>query len=871
MVRRRRSRLPAWKIRLPGIPKISPIGWLFLIVPVLLALAASYAIFSRLMSPAKPAPTSSAATPAPSLPETLVEFLVETPADTPGKEKVYLTIVDEVSGLAFNTERHPMKPRGKSENGRRQYTLTLPLKIGAVITYRYERGAEEAPVIEHNPDGRPVRNRLFYVQSQAKVTDIVSRWTDSQFNEPAGRIVGQVREQNTGIPLPDMLATAGGVQTLTRADGSFILDNLPAGTHTLVIYARDGAFKTFQQGALVASGATTPAPIQVTRAAQVKVLFIATLPKDTPPLVPVRMAGNLIQMGNTFANLAGGVSGQAERMPVMNPLPDGRYALTLTLPAGADLRYKYTLGDGYWNAELTADGKGNLRQLIVPSSNAVYEESVATWTTPGFEPVSFDLIVPPETPSTDTISLQFNPLFGWMEPLPMWKLGINRWGYLLFNPLNLPDGLRYRFCRNGQCGSADDVRTAGVNNPGFQVKTGRKPVKVQDFVPAWYWFDAVTQPGVGELTEVWPRSPSFVAGIELEAVPHPVWVELTRKNIGEIKAMSANWVILPATWTVTSQSPPNFEATPGNDLTSHETIELLREFQKQGLQTALFPSPRFPTSASEWWLETRRDEAWWQAWFDRCRAFYVHFAELATAGGAQALIIGGDWVAPALPEGLFEDGSPSGAPADAAQRWQNLIREVRSRFSGTLIWALPYDQLDQQPMFIDMADMVYLLWSEPLANPGDPSPAGLKAHAEALLDHEVWPNLLLYERPVILGLNYPSISGVLSGCPALPDSANPGGCLDLETNQSVQSLALQHFRLLPESESPSAARNTDEQALAYAALLAAVNDRDWISGFVSRGFYTPAALLDKSASIHGKPAAGIVNYWFSGFLNNPSP
>jgi hypothetical protein len=48
--------------------------------------------------------------------------------------------------------------------------------------------------------------------------------------------------------------------------------------------------------------------------------------------------------------------------------------------------------------------------------------------------------------------------------------------------------------------------------------------------------------------------------------------------------------------------------------------------------------------------------------------------------------------------------------------------------------------------------------------------------------------------------------------------------------------------------------------------LTAINDRPWLSGFISRGFYPPAALSDKSASIFGKPVADILTYWFTNML-----
>ena len=66
-------------------------------------------------------------------------------------------------------------------------------------------------------------------------------------------------------------------------------------------------------------------------------------------------------------------------MPTLSRLPDGRYSITAALPVGADLRYKYTLGDGFWNAEHRKDGSFRLRQLIVPEQTMLIEERVDTW------------------------------------------------------------------------------------------------------------------------------------------------------------------------------------------------------------------------------------------------------------------------------------------------------------------------------------------------------------------------------------------------------------------------------------------------------------------------------------------------------------
>jgi hypothetical protein len=67
-------------------------------------------------------------------------------------------------------------------------------------------------------------------------------------------------------------------------------------------------------------------------------------------------------------------------------------------------------------------------------------------------------------------------------------------------------------------------------------------------------------------------------------------------------------------------------------------------------------------------------------------------------------------------------------------------------------------------------------------------------------------------------------------------------------------------------DNPSVSLDLVEQSSAYSAMFKAINGRDWIDGFVSRGFYPPAELHDKSSSIHGKPAQMIISDWYNQFV-----
>jgi hypothetical protein len=192
------------------------------------------------------------------------------------------------------------------------------------------------------------------------------------------------------------------------------------------------------------------------------------------------------------------------------------------------------------------------------------------------------------------------------------------------------------------------------------------------------------------------------------------------------------------------------------------------------------------------------------------------------------------------------DGTNSNVPADADARWKAIINQVRTRYKGTILWALPYSQNLKDSMgFINAVDGVYLLWSIPLAKNGDPL-----QETGRILDTIVLPFQEQIQKPILLGISYPSATGVLSGCIANAD----GACV------LTADLAR------PNVDIPGVQTNLQEQADAYNAILLAVNDRPWVSGVVSRGYYPPVVLQDKSASIRGKPAAGVIWYWFPKLL-----
>lgn len=772
-------------------------------------------------------------------------FVVSLPEPLAAGESLAILTLDEVTGLSLHASAYPMQARDGLT-----YTATLALPLNAMVKYRYvRRGAGQ--VNEDTTLGGPVRYRLYQVLAQGEVQDIVSDWSDKVYSRQTGRIAGRVLNADTGAPIPNMLVSAGGVQYLTDSTGRFSLEGLPAGTQNLVAYALDGLYQPFQQGATVGAGQSTNVDLPVRPAPHVRVTFNVSVPANTVPGAPVRVAGNLLQLGNTFADLQGGLSTSAERMPLLALNPDGTYTGTISLPIGAYVEYKYTLGDGFWNAEHNPAGEFVLRSFVVPAQDVVLQDQVNTWqagTASG--PILYEVSVPSTTPAGDIIYIQFNP-YGWTEPIPMWPLGNNRWAYKLYSPLNMLGSFGYRYCRNGQCGSADDKASMGPSARGRLSSTSLTSQDILDTVSAWGWYEN-PEPTTLVGASISARGAAFTAGVEFQPGFRPNWSFYAPQALTNIQALGANQVIFTPTWTYTRLNPLDFTTVPGNDPLWIDTAIMISQARALGLQVAIFPAPRFPTTAADFWAGAPRDNAWWGSWFDRYRTFAVNYADLAAQSGSQTLILGGDWLMPALPNGKLADGSPSGVPADVEARWTAIITEVRSHFSGGIYWALPYTKSNlQTPLtFLQETDGIYLLWSAALTAQGNVDKNELANEAGRLLDNEVSALPPLLNKPIILALAYPSATGSANGC--LTDGR--GGCLDWSALSQ------------PNPDTGTVALDLQIQADLYEAVLTAVNSRSWINGIVSRGYYLPAALQDKSASVHGKPAADMLWYWFPRML-----
>jgi hypothetical protein len=777
-----------------------------------------------------------------------VTFYVEVPHSTPADQGISLSVVDETTGLPFHEEVHSMQQTTGARPGFWRFTTTLSVPQNSVIKYRYLREASY-PILEHTLPNQPVRYRMISPIGPGEVHDIVTKWNDTPYEGPeTGQLSGEVTDQVSGEPLPGMLVTAGGKQTFSNADGRFMLSGLPPGIHHVFVYAPDGTYQFFQQGAEIASQANTYMPIQLKAREMVDITFVVQVPPNTPG-DQLRLIGNLHQVGNTFHDLAGGTSTLADHAPKLYPLGENQYGLILALPAGAELRYKYTLGDGFWNAEHQEDGDFEVRRLVVPDQNQEIYDTVAAWNVGELAPVTFSVQVPEHTPENEEISLQMNA-YGWGSPLPMTQDQDNpqRWTYTLYSPLEAFPEFSYRYCRQDACDVAVPAEARGEDFTGWNVYPASEELHIQDQVEQWTWLEPTPIQLAAPPAPLDPQEPGLQLGLEILSLKSPLFLTQLRNAQTDLTSLAPALITLSPTWSFTQTAPPRLQVDPTQDLTWYDLDTLLTHIPAdQETSLVLFPRLRIPKPAAEWWTSAPRDYAWWTQWFDAYQTFLLHHASLAEIYEVETLVLGGENILPALPNGKLADGTSSGVPVDIDQRWTALIRAVKAQYSGNIAWAMPLPSLTESPYaFLNEVDQLHLIWSPPLAESPGASLESMQKTAQEALDLELFPFYQLWVQPHQLPLylvsGYPSARGGSTSCIEIAGET----CLPPES-------------LTDPASAPTAVPvSYQEQALSHLALLNILPEQKWVAGYIVRGYAFPTTLHDPTLSIRGKPAADLL-------------
>lgn len=764
-----------------------------------------------------------------SFPQAEVVFQVVLPAALPENNSLYLEIVDDVTGIALNPVRYAM-----TQQDERTYYVKVVLTVGSVVKYRYSR-VSDASIVEFTPQGNQVRYRLAKISGPAIVQDSIAAWIDQPYTGAIGRVRGQFIDSANNAPIPGLLVTAEGLQTITASDGTFILEGLTPGTHTLIAYSTDGTYETFSQGVTIAEEATTPVFVNLTQRKTITVTLNVSFPDNFSTLLPARIASNDSALGNSYTDLYSGSTALAANLPQLSKINEHRYQVKLTLPVGYDFRYKYTLGDGFWNSELGQDGQFVLRQLIVPEHDLTINDVVHTFTTPSEGTVSF-LVTADALPAGEEVSIQMNP-FGWFAPLPMTKISDTQWLFTLYSPLNYFSAIQYRYCRNDLCESTQAV---GTDQLAFTVNPDSQTFPFE--ITGWKNYSVATSPTV-VVTDGGNISirPDFMAGFEVSSQYSPLYDHYLASGLQKIAYTGSSDVVLSPTWTATRNSPPYLEPLPGKDVSWTQMQTEIITAKQLGLNVSLFPVLNYPNGAAQYWGTASKDAGWWTSWYDRYHRYMMQVADWANLTGVKSIILGDPSVSPSMGNGTLADGSTANAPANADDQWRQLVQDIRSRFSGTILGVVTAPGVQTLPVWLDSVDGIYVLYSPALSQTSNPSVNDLEALFQSDLEQNLHPRLSTLNKPVILALNYPSASNAFAGCTDVL-----GSCLGNWGNDQLDFVP---------------------QTSIYNAAIIVAGKETWINGFIARGTQPVATVMDSSTSVLSKPANDALWFWYYYILN----
>ena len=769
-------------------------------------------------------------------------FNVFIPGESDSADKVRIDILDEVTGLNINPARYSMIPEGNNI-----YSVTIPFVFGSLIKYRYVIEDNETSFPEYNSLGQPVRYRLLYVIDDISINDIVYSFNNNHVCENLGRIEGRVLDPLTNSGIPDIQVNAGGIITYTAADGTYILDCVQPGTHNLVAMHINGTYQPFQQAAVVSENSTTPATFPMEARSIVDITFEVKTPNillDAEIDPDIKVIGNIYDLGNTYADLNGGFSTLASKALSLEKVSSDTYKTTLKLPTGLDLRYKYTIGDGYVNSERNNTGEYFTRQLIVPSQDAVIQDEIPSWDY--INKTRFIFIAPGETPASDLISIQFNQNL-WSNPIPMKNIRDNEWAFNYYLPFLYSEPISYRYCINGQCEIPRLFDSDSLNNQfSYTPSEGRQ--EVHDSLDTWSSFKSGGDSPTVVMTNINYRTP-FLAGVQISESFSPTWMPFLDSSIINVNNIGANIVVLSPTWEFQSSNPPILKLNPYNSMFYHDVQTFKYLIKNNSLEIALFPKATYNISFQDWWNESEliRNGDWWQIYFNRYENFIIHNAVIANQIKASAIVIENPIPTSVIETDIVENVSLTTHELNTF--YSELFSKIRNNFSGAIILAIPSDNLANNQLLniVTMADQIYIEFSTPFDY--DNHDCSNVSIGE-ILESDIKPIMEKYHKPITISASFPSVSGGACICSSIDNRR----CEFSESYSPTDSIDNHPADVL-------------EQANFYNDLFLSVNESEWINGVVSNGYYPPISLLDKSTSVHGKPAADVIWFWFTNLLN----
>ena len=285
------------------------------------------------------------------------------------------------------------------------------------------------------------------------------------------------------------------------------------------------------------------------------------------------------------------------------------------------------------------------------------------------------------------------------------------------------------------------------------------------------------------------------------------------QRLDEVAAAGATHVALVVSWEQEGVRSSAIARSPRVTAPDREVRAALRRAARLRLSAVVFPVLAVRDIAPGEWRGTLRPrdvDAWWLAH----ERFILHYAGLAAAEGAAALVI----------------GSELGFSEGWRDRWYHLIARVERVFAGELIYSANWDHF-QHVSFAARLDRLGVSAYFPLASGGQASQAELdrswRRHRDRLLRFARTARVSLW----LTEVGYPSRDGAA----AHPWDYGAAGAVDLE-----------------------------EQYRCFAALVAAWNGQRELDGLLVWNWWGEGGRRDRDYTPRGKPAATLLRAWFNG-------
>jgi hypothetical protein len=338
----------------------------------------------------------------------------------------------------------------------------------------------------------------------------------------------------------------------------------------------------------------------------------------------------------------------------------------------------------------------------------------------------------------------------------------------------------------------------------------------------------------------------------LTSTYRPSWFSYAGASLDAVSGTNANTVIIPVTWTYRMANPVWLAPDLSQDPSVTDIRQMFTLAREKGLRVYLMAQTRLPSTQEDFWNAFHQNHGDWDRWFEQLDVFYNSTALLASNVKADGLILGDEAISRVVGGAIPVQEALNTYPDDGLQRWENLLNDVKTAYSGETWLALNYAETQSENQLpLNQVDGVYVLSLGAISE----SPGDVKAYTDliaGILDNNLEPFFTNTGKKAWIGLDFPSVDTAYHGCALVAGNCHTPSILDFP-------LAIQ----------PDLSISLQEQTNLYNAAIPEINRRTWIEGVSTRRFLTTGNRQDQSSSIRGKPANDVVWYWFASMTGKP--